>query len=130
MSTQDVTGADLFAPLRGSGNPEQEPRSCSTKDPVRSRSGGSESFLEIVLAQAAYEYETPCMKNELTTYKCTGKNTRSLTVAAGNEKDAKRIYRSFFPKNRIKDIDCFSLVEAELAEVRKATAALNAGCGV
>ena len=26
MSTQDVTGADLFAPLRGSGNPGKEPR--------------------------------------------------------------------------------------------------------
>ena len=62
MSTQDVNGADLFAPLRGSGNPGQEPRSCSTKDPVRSRSGGSESFLEIVLAQAAFACEAPCMK--------------------------------------------------------------------
>lgn len=36
MSTQDVTGADLFAPLRGSGNPELEPRSC----PDEAGSGG------------------------------------------------------------------------------------------
>jgi hypothetical protein len=70
------------------------------------------------------------MNTTCNTYKCAGKNTRPLTVAAGSEKDAKRIYRSWFPKNRIKDIECFSLVEAELAEVRKATAALNAGCGV
>jgi len=64
---------------------------------------------------------------DLFTYKCTGKNTRALTVAASSEKDAKRIYKSWFPKNRIKDIVCFSLVEAELAEVRRA---INAGCGV
>jgi len=68
--------------------------------------------------------------NQLNAYKCTGKNTRSLTVAAGNETEARRIYRRFFPKNRIKDIDCFSLVDAELAEIKKATAELNAGCGV
>lgn len=40
MSTQDVTGADLFAPLRGSGNPEQEPRVGRTSDAVRSGVGG------------------------------------------------------------------------------------------
>jgi len=39
VSTQDVTGAVLFAPLRGSGNPCKEPRSRSTKDPVRSGAG-------------------------------------------------------------------------------------------
>jgi hypothetical protein len=46
VSTQDVTGADLFAPLRGSGNPELEPRSRSTKDPVRSGVGGLNLFLK------------------------------------------------------------------------------------
>jgi hypothetical protein len=40
MSTQDVTGADLFAPLRGSGNPELEPGVERTSDAVRSGVGG------------------------------------------------------------------------------------------
>lgn len=49
------------------------------------------------------------MNTTCNTYKCTGKNTRPLTVAAGSDKDARRIYRSWFPKNRIKDIECVAL---------------------
>jgi hypothetical protein len=40
MSTPDVTGADLFAPLRGSGNPELVPRSCP-REAGSGRSGGT-----------------------------------------------------------------------------------------
>jgi hypothetical protein len=70
------------------------------------------------------------MKNELLTFKCAGKNTRPLTVAAASEKEARRSYRSFFPKNRIKDIVAVDLVAEEKAAIKGAMAGLNAGCGV
>lgn len=61
-------------------------------------------------------------------YYCTGKNTRTLSVAAGSDTDARRIYRSFFPKNRIKDIVAEWVGEPPTAQ--ELIALKNAGCGV
>ena len=50
--------------------------------PGAERSGRSESFLKIVLAQAAYAYETPCMNKNQIRLELTGTlyNGKKITV--------------------------------------------------